>query len=700
MNFSTHFNIGKCQLRGIVSFVSEGQEYFVTIDRIGFIYVLHRKDGHNLSVYNKFKGHLCSISSICAINSWKGDQIIITGSLDQHAKFWKATDMLITDKRPTPIFQFAAGDNICRIKELSKGEICLSSWNGKSTILFEDGRENVVLIHESFYDWDVLKTNNFYITADASQSVSIFDHNGTLINKLEHVAPSPLRIIFQYQDNIYVASNSGNLYELTFKDKTLEKKREYKITDEGLFAYCIESNKLFIGGDDKVVFVFDLDKFTTIDVLPVLGCIWGCLLSKQTSDIFISTESGSVFIFTKDLSRKADEEETENFLEELQSVVIPIQSVGSSDVEDYPTKVDDEIAKPGFFFAIQNNGEIEIVIHSSCFGKYVCVGKVDLGKKTIGPDNKKYDTSITIIGEDDSTHELYLNYKDDPVEVATRFCHENNLEDRFIDQIVDFINLNLGDKAKKSKKVKSESGGKFDTVAFGVAEMQGRRPYMEDFNTVFQLSDGKNVFCVFDGHGGDQAAIYAKENIKEELEKNIQSESFIADSLIQMNEIMVNQFQDRGSTAVVCCYSPKDHRLFTSNLGDSRAIICRKEKPIQLTTDHKVSEKSERELIEKNGGVVTNERVSGLINLSRTLGDGIVSKFMCKEPFSSTLELNKGDRVLIGCDGIFDFLSNEELNEIVLKSENPEKAAIEVRDHAFNTGSADNLTVIVFEVLE
>lgn len=701
MNFSTYLNFFKSNFRGIVSCSLGDKEFFITVDRIGFIYVLCREDGHNLSVYRKHRGHIYSISSICLVKSWKGEETLITGGLEKRAKFWRVSDLLDLEKNLIPYFKFTTGDNVCCIRELSKGEICILSWDGTSTILFEDDRENIVLHHDKFYAWDIIKTNDYYITADASQSISLFNHSGSLVNKIEHVDKSPLRLIFQYQGNIFVGSNSGVLHEFSIKEGSLENKKEHRITNEGFFSYCIKSNILYIGGDDKVVYVFDLDKLSVIDVLPVIGCVWGCNFGCITGDLSISTEKGNIFIYTNDLTRKASEEEAQDFLEELGSTPIPSSSVLSDDPSDYPTKVEEETARPGLFYGIQNDGEVEIVIYSSGFGKYVCVGKVESHKKVIGPDSKKYDTSITVIGEDETVYELYMNYTDDPNDVATKFCAENKLNDRFINQIVEFINLNIGDKVKNAKKIKKESAGNFDSVSFGVSEMQGRRQYMEDRNISFQLPNKKSVFCVFDGHGGQQASTFAQENIQSFIEKNIESsspDSLIANALMQMNEQMCPQFQDVGSTATVCLYSQDDHLFYTSNLGDSRAVLCR-EKPIQLTVDHKASNEEERKLIEKNGGTVTDDRISGVINLSRFLGDGIFANYAIKEPYSSVTKVQKGDRILIGSDGIFDFLSNEECSEIIRKAESPEKAATAVRDQSYDYGSADNLTAIVIEIL-
>lgn len=44
-----------------------------------------------------------------------------------------------------------------------------------------------------------------------------------------------------------------------------------------------------------------------------------------------------------------------------------------------------------------------------------------------------------------------------------------------------------------------------------------------------------------------------------------------------------------GSTAVVAILTPE--KIVVANCGDSRAVLCRKGKPIPLSSDHKVSDR-------------------------------------------------------------------------------------------------------------
>lgn len=80
------------------------------------------------------------------------------------------------------------------------------------------------------------------------------------------------------------------------------------------------------------------------------------------------------------------------------------------------------------------------------------------------------------------------------------------------------------------------------------------------------------------------------------------------------------------ATAVIGCFSPHDHTFSASNLSDSRGVVLR-DIPIQITFDHKVEVQGEKEFIEAKGAKVINGRINGIVNLSRFLGDGVVSQF-------------------------------------------------------------------------
>ena len=113
-------------------------------------------------------------------------------------------------------------------------------------------------------------------------------------------------------------------------------------------------------------------------------------------------------------------------------------------------------------------------------------------------------------------------------------------------------------------------------------------------------------------------------------------------------------------------------------------------KAIPLSFDHKPDDEIELRRIENAGSVVTEGRVDGNLNLSRSLGD---LKYKVKKelkpeewpitanPDILTLEL-QGDEdfIIMGCDGIWETKSNEEMVEYIyerLRQKKDQKTIVE-----------------------
>ena len=137
---------------------------------------------------------------------------------------------------------------------------------------------------------------------------------------------------------------------------------------------------------------------------------------------------------------------------------------------------------------------------------------------------------------------------------------------------------------------------------------------------------------------------------------------------------------------------------------------------MRLTTDHKPNLKNEKKRITDNYGVVHN--IAGVwraslepsrqpagapvFHMSVSRGFGDVS---LKEPYEIIVPTPEVDIVpltpedwffVIGCDGIWDVLSDQQVVDTVGEHiDHPESAAQAVADLAFNKMSMDNLTVIV-----
>jgi serine/threonine protein phosphatase PrpC len=117
-----------------------------------------------------------------------------------------------------------------------------------------------------------------------------------------------------------------------------------------------------------------------------------------------------------------------------------------------------------------------------------------------------------------------------------------------------------------------------------------------------------------------------------------------------------------GTTAIVLLMT-KD-RYYVANIGDSRAVLCRGDTTVALSTDHKPDLATERERIESAGGFVQQGRVNGTLGLSRSFGD-YEYKHFSKRPYEQQtvvsvpdiLEMERREEdqfLLLACDGVWE----------------------------------------------
>lgn len=74
-----------------------------------------------------------------------------------------------------------------------------------------------------------------------------------------------------------------------------------------------------------------------------------------------------------------------------------------------------------------------------------------------------------------------------------------------------------------------------------------------------------------------------------------------------------------GCTACVALITETE--IYCANAGDSRCVLSNDGKAIEMSIDHKPDNVGEKARIEKAGGFVEENRVKGVLNLSRSLGD-------------------------------------------------------------------------------
>jgi len=217
-------------------------------------------------------------------------------------------------------------------------------------------------------------------------------------------------------------------------------------------------------------------------------------------------------------------------------------------------------------------------------------------------------------------------------------------------------------------------------------------------NGCFGGKEDQDFFAVFDGHGGKESAEFAAKNIPMQLALNLENgsdvETAITDSIMTVHKDMAGWSVYSGTT--ICAALIIQDTLYVANCGDTRAVLCRKGKPIRLSVDHNLKLESEKKRILDLGGTVQNDRVQGMIAVTRAIGDSMLQPYLTAEPHISKIELTKGDEYLvIGCDGLWDVISETKMVELVNEQrEDPKKAAEKLQKAALEAGSEDNISIV------
>ncbi len=205
----------------------------------------------------------------------------------------------------------------------------------------------------------------------------------------------------------------------------------------------------------------------------------------------------------------------------------------------------------------------------------------------------------------------------------------------------------------------------------------------------------KNGFCVavFDGMGGEnfgELASYAAARQMQATERSlsdflIPEKKYLERLTQQLNEAVVETQRqmctDKMGSTMVCLYFSGRY-VYVCNVGDSRAYRLRDGEFLQLSQDH----------IEKRPG-----REGKKAALTQHLGFG--SDEIEIEPYIAKGELKRGDIYLLCSDGLSDMLTNFEITDIMLKSEDAEDCVQKLIDSALEHGGRDNITAIVCKLI-
>ncbi|KAA8523280.1 hypothetical protein F0562_009703 [Nyssa sinensis] len=323
---------------------------------------------------------------------------------------------------------------------------------------------------------------------------------------------------------------------------------------------------------------------------------------------------------------------------------------------------------------------------------------------------------------------------------------KSNLGDSIVEPIRDLITVAVNNEAEDI----NESDQKLSEAVLEVPRES--KISRTSSQSVFELA---HFFGVYDGHGGCQVANYCRDRIHlalaEEIEiaKKDSHNGSVGDNWQeQWKKVFLSCFQKVdaevggapkgngaisegslkpvapdavGSTAVVAIICPT--HIIVANCGDSRAVLCRGKVAVPLSVDHKPNREDERARIEAAGGKVIRWdgfRVSGVLAMSRSIGDRYLEPYVIPDPEMMFVTRAKEDECLIlASDGLWDVMTNEEVCDVARRrillwhkrngvSSPAERggevgpAAQDAADYlsklAFQRGSNDNISVVVVDL--
>lgn len=212
---------------------------------------------------------------------------------------------------------------------------------------------------------------------------------------------------------------------------------------------------------------------------------------------------------------------------------------------------------------------------------------------------------------------------------------------------------------------------------------------MEDAKlTNLTLDQSTSLFGVFDGHGGSEVAEFVSRHFCRQLLLNPsyregRLEDALRDTFLRMDELLnsieakrelvrisrnlpnnypvePDETLNAGCTAVVILI--RGNQLYVANAGDSRCVLSRAGRVVVLTRDHKPDLPDERARIIRAGGSVTEGRIMGNLNLSRSIGDLEYKKNATLPPQEQMITAfpevrretitDQDNFMIVACDGI------------------------------------------------
>jgi len=296
-----------------------------------------------------------------------------------------------------------------------------------------------------------------------------------------------------------------------------------------------------------------------------------------------------------------------------------------------------------------------------------------------------------------------------------------------------------------TERMKSKPVSFPETYDVSVRAYKGGRLSMED--DYFIAEDGRFA-GVFDGHGGAGVSSLLRARLYNHMsfflkeignswdgkstDGNDDTPSItskveairMAFDAIEKDALADDSLQYQGSTAVTVMVHEGEEgsrTLVSANVGDSRAVLSRKGRAVDLTRDHKPNDDREKSRIHAMGEKVEWDHYSKVhrvrnLSLSRAVGDRFAKPAVSGEVEIKRFPVCEADDefVVMASDGLWDVMTSQDTVDFVRKRSNAPlspHASVEdrtrihsarrnnmsryVASEALKRGTADNVCVVI-----
>ncbi|EHL00548.1 putative protein phosphatase 2C like protein [Glarea lozoyensis 74030] len=190
------------------------------------------------------------------------------------------------------------------------------------------------------------------------------------------------------------------------------------------------------------------------------------------------------------------------------------------------------------------------------------------------------------------------------------------------------------------------------------------------------------------------AAVKAADEASKTEKKHVEK---AADGVVDSTKSSSEGTNSEAQHAKLRTQATRQRVLYTANVGDARIVLCRNGKALRLSYDHKGNDENEGKRISNAGGLILNNRVNGVLAVTRALGDAYMKDLVTGHPYTTetVIQPDIDEFIILACDGLWDVCSDQEAVDLIRENQDPSAASKHLVEHALARFSTDNLSCMV-----